>query len=132
MGNLEAWLLLRSLKTLTLRVMRQSDSAAKIAEWLDSKSESCLEIVDAVYHASLKSHPDHLLSKKQGMGWSGVLSIELKSQKMAKDLSSSLKLFTNATSFGGADSLIVILICKLNHRNGVFVQIIVYLLVSAG
>lgn len=110
MGSLEAWLLLRSLKTLTLRVMRQSDSAAKIAEWLSSKSEECLEIVETVYHASLKSHPGHVLSMKQGMGWSGVLSIELKTQKFAKDLSSSLKLFTNATSFGGADSLIVIFV----------------------
>ena len=113
MGNLESWLLLRSLKSYTLRVMRHSESAAKVAEWLNSKSESCLEIVEAVYHASLKSHPDHLLCMKQGMGWSGVLSIELKTQKFAKDLASSLKLFINATSFGGADSLIVFF-CNLS------------------
>jgi cystathionine beta-lyase/cystathionine gamma-synthase len=50
---------------------------------------------------------------KQGKGWSGVLSIELKTQKFAKDLSSCLKLFTNATSFGGADSLIVFF-CNLS------------------
>ncbi len=127
MGNLEVWLLLRSLKTYTLRIMRQSESAAKIAEWLNSKSESCLEIVETVYHASLKHHPDHLLSKKQGVGWSSVLSIEFNTQKLAKDLSGSLKLFTNATSFGGADSLIVIFYKIENCRNGGFVLTMVCL-----
>jgi cystathionine gamma-synthase len=106
MGNMEAWLLLRSLRTLKVRVQCQSDSAAFLANWLQSKSEPCLDIVETVWHASLPEHQGHQVSKKQGSGWSGVLSISFKSLHHARLICNNLKLLDNATSLGGVESLI--------------------------
>lgn len=77
MGNMEAWLLLRSLRTLKVRVMQQSQTAAFLSHWLISKTEPCLDIIAKVWHASLPDHPGHEAAKRQGKGWSGVLSIEV-------------------------------------------------------
>jgi cystathionine gamma-synthase len=82
MGNLEAWLLLRSLRfispfnysTLKLRVMHQSKSAAEIAFWLVT-DELCRKVISNVHHASLPTTIGHESAKRQGDGWSGVLSI---------------------------------------------------------
>lgn len=104
MGNMEAWLLLRSLRTLKVRVMEQSRTAVEIVAWLTSKSEDCLSIVDKVWHASLVDHPGHLASLKQGSGFSGVLSIEFKSPHHARLLCTNTTIFTNATSIGGCES----------------------------
>ena len=106
MGSFEAWLLLRSLKTMTLRVTQQSTTAADLARWLSSKSEPFLHIVEKVWHASLPDANGHDASIRQGDGWSGVLSVELKSANHARYLTSHLKLFTHATSLGGVESLI--------------------------
>lgn len=99
MGNMEAWLLLRSLRTLKLRVMEQSRSAEKIVSWLVSKSEPCLEIVTKVWHASLKTHPGHEAHKRQGTGWSGVFSFELATHHHARLFVTSTKIFGNATRY---------------------------------
>lgn len=78
MGNMEAYLLLRSLRTLKIRVMQQSETAVKLVQWLVSKSEPCLKIVQKVWHASLPNHPGHEAHKRQGNGgWSGVFSIDV-------------------------------------------------------
>ena len=106
MGNMEAWLLLRSLRTLTVRVTQQSNNAAFLANWLNSKVEPCLDIVQKVWHASLKEHPGHEASKRQGNGWSGVLSIDFQTPHQARLICSHLKYFDNATSLGGCESLI--------------------------
>ncbi|KAJ3358682.1 hypothetical protein HDU91_005147 [Kappamyces sp. JEL0680] len=105
MGNMEAWLLLRSLRTLKVRIMQQSASAAAIVSWLVSKSEPCLDIVDKVWHASLPSHPGHEAHKRQGNGgWSGVFSLEFTSLHHARLLCSNTAIFANATSLGGCES----------------------------
>jgi cystathionine gamma-synthase len=106
MGNMEAWLLLRSLRTLTVRVVQQSNNASFLANWLDSKSEPCLDIVAKVWHASLPDHPGHEACKRQGSGWSGVLAIEFVSLHHARLICSNLEYFDNATSLGGCESLI--------------------------
>jgi cystathionine gamma-synthase len=106
MGSMEAWLLLRSVRTLKVRVVQQSQSAAFLAHWLHSKSEPCLSIVAKVWHASLPDHPGHEASKRQGNGWSGVLAIEFTSLHHARLICSNLELFDNATSLGGCESLI--------------------------
>ena len=100
MGNFESWLLLRSLRTLKLRVTQQSNSAAYLANWLNSKSEPSVALVTKVWHASLPSHPGHYIAKRDCTGWSGVLSIELQSPLQARLLVRSLELFANATSLG--------------------------------
>ncbi len=98
-GGLETWLTLRSLRSLELRVMRQSESAAKIAGWLEGR-------VTRVLHPSLPSHPHHELAKAQMRGGGGVLSIELEEESAARALPGRLRLFSNATSLGGVESLI--------------------------
>lgn len=83
MGSLETWLLLRSLRsfinndrTLKIRVMQQSQTAALLAHWFTT-DDACLRVVSVVYHASLPSHPGHAAAKRQGDGWSGVLSLKV-------------------------------------------------------
>lgn len=87
MGQHEAWLLLRSLRTFHLRVLRQSRSAAEIAAWLNSKldassNDPALDVVRKVWHASIPDCPGHDAAKRQGNGWSGVLSIEVRLQSI--------------------------------------------------
>ncbi|KAJ3259943.1 hypothetical protein HK103_001453 [Boothiomyces macroporosus] len=86
--------------------MQQSETAAKLAAWLSSKSEPCLDVVDKVWHASLPTHPGHDAAKRQGNGWSCVLSVEFKTLHHARLICTHLKLVANATSLGGVESLI--------------------------
>ena len=67
-----ASLMLRSLKTLALRVERQNATALRIARWLENQPK-----VTAVHYPGLASHPQHKLAVKQMTGFGGVLSFEL-------------------------------------------------------
>ena len=69
-------------RTLKIRVLQQSKTASELAHWLDSykkgdKTEDALSIVERVWHGSLPDHPGHAAGKRQGMGWSGVLSVQV-------------------------------------------------------
>jgi cystathionine gamma-synthase len=99
LGVLETWLTLRSTRTLALRVVRQSETATRLAAWLSSR-------VDKVWHPSLPGHPGYEIAKEQMRGPGGVLSIELKTEAQAKALPAHLRLFQDATSLGGVESLI--------------------------
>lgn len=98
-GTLECWLTLRSLRTLTVRVQRQTETASALAAWLEGR-------VARVWHPSLPGHPGYALGQRQMRGPGGVLSIELESEEAAKALPDRLRLFQNATSLGGVESLI--------------------------
>lgn len=98
-GNLECWLLIRSLKTFGLRILKQSENATRLAEWLNSKNIK-------VWHTSISSHPSYVLGKKYLNGHPGIFSIEMNSEKEAKILPKVLKIFKDATSLGGVESLI--------------------------
>eukprot|EP01065_Artemidia_motanka_P005337 TRINITY_DN12586_c0_g1_i1.p2 TRINITY_DN12586_c0_g1~~TRINITY_DN12586_c0_g1_i1.p2 ORF type:complete len:404 (+),score=143.32 TRINITY_DN12586_c0_g1_i1:65-1276(+) len=105
-GNLEVWLLLRSLRTLEIRVKRQCETAAGLARWLSGPHAAQLGVTK-VWHPSLPTHPNHAVASKQMPGgYGGVLSIEVKGDGVAKRLPECLKLFRNATSLGGVESLI--------------------------
>lgn len=95
MGNLENFLLLRSLRTLDLRVTRQSQSSIKVAKFLSKAPE-----VEIVWHPSLPSHPGYKLCKEQMKGPPPILSLQLKAELVTPFLS-HLKLVKNATSLGG-------------------------------
>jgi cystathionine gamma-synthase len=69
----EAYLLLRSLKTLGLRVQRHNENALALARFLETKLQ-----VERVYYPGLESHPGHRIAKRQMRGFGGVLSFELK------------------------------------------------------
>ncbi|EGW33814.1 uncharacterized protein SPAPADRAFT_59175 [Spathaspora passalidarum NRRL Y-27907] len=102
-GNLESALLVRSLRTFELRIMRQSKSAEFIVKYLNENKSKFADL-DIIYHGSLQT--DAYIKEQMPLGQSPVFAIELKSEDAAKRLPSKLKLFHHATSLGGAESLI--------------------------
>ncbi|KAI0082589.1 cystathionine gamma-synthase [Panus rudis PR-1116 ss-1] len=114
MGSLEAWLLLRSLRTFHLRVPRQSETATKLAQWLNQASGGKAAdgippgIIDVVWHSSLQGKDANGWepSKQMEGGWNATFAILMKSQEFASQLPHALKFFVPATSLGGVESLI--------------------------
>jgi cystathionine beta-lyase/cystathionine gamma-synthase len=97
-----AFLLLRGIKTLAVRVQRQNESALRIAEFLSRHPK-----VTRVHYPMLKGHPQYELAKKQLNGAGGVLAFEIEGTgEDACRLSEALNLFTLAPSLGGVDSLV--------------------------
>jgi cystathionine beta-lyase/cystathionine gamma-synthase len=99
-----AFLLLRGIKTLAIRVERQNESALRIAEFLNRHPN-----VARVHYPLLKEHPDYATAKKQMAGAGGVLSFEVKGGGAdACHVAEALRLFTLAPSLGGVGSLVTI------------------------
>jgi cystathionine gamma-synthase len=98
-GALETWLVLRGVRTLGLRVRQQTATATRLAAFLEPR-------VARVWHPSLPSHPGHALAKQQMRGPGPILSIELASEASARALPGALRLFRDATSLGGVESLV--------------------------
>ena len=97
----DCWLVLRSTKTLAVRMEQHNKNAAGLAEFL-SKSD----FVKKVYYPGLSSHPQHELAKKQMRGSGGMVSAELKDMETTKKLLKNVKVFTLGESLGGVESLI--------------------------
>jgi O-succinylhomoserine sulfhydrylase len=76
MGAFEAWVLTKSLETMTLRVERMSASALEVAKFLEKNAK-----VQVVRYPWLKSHPDHSLAKKQMRGGGSTIAITFKGDK---------------------------------------------------
>ena len=101
-GPMESWLLLRSVKTLAIRMERHQKNALKVAKFLESS-----DFVEEVFYPGLESHPQYELAKSQMSGFSGIVSFNLKGNfddvcKFCK----GLKLIALAESLGGVESLI--------------------------
>ena len=102
MGPHEAWLCIRGLKTLHLRMERHAYNALKVAEFLETHPK-----VERANYPGLKSHPQHETAKKQMSGFSGMLSFEVKGGIVAgRRLMNGVKLLTLAVSLGSTDTLI--------------------------
>lgn len=103
MAPIEASYLLRSLRTLTLRMERHQDNAMKVAAYLQ-----CHNKVAKVYYPGLVSHPNHLLASQQMDGYSGLLSFELacRDKEQVKAFVNALELFQIGVSWGGHESLV--------------------------
>jgi cystathionine gamma-lyase len=95
-GPMEAWLALRSLVTLPLRLEKQSQNAQAIAEFLASRPQ-----VKAVFYPGLPDHPAHSLARRQMQFFGPVVSFELASREAAESLLENSQLLVEATSFGG-------------------------------
>jgi cystathionine beta-lyase/cystathionine gamma-synthase len=106
-GNMDphaAFLLLRGIKTLAVRVQRQNESALRVAEYLAQNRK-----VKRVYYPFAEGHPQRALAMEMMQGGGGVLTFEIDgSHEDARRLSESLNLFTLAPSLGGVDSLVSI------------------------
>jgi cystathionine beta-lyase/cystathionine gamma-synthase len=99
-----AFMLLRGIKTLAVRVKQQNVSALRIAEFLSTHPR-----VRSVNYPLLKGHPQHALAIAQMKGGGGVLSFEVEGTgEDAKRVSEALRLFTLAPSLGGVESLVSI------------------------
>ena len=99
-----AWLLLRGMRTLALRVQRQNESALRVAEFLKAHPKA-----RSVNYPFLEGHPQRALAMQQMRGGGGVLSFEIDgSGDDACRFAESLRLFTLAPSLGGVDSLVTI------------------------
>jgi cystathionine beta-lyase/cystathionine gamma-synthase len=97
-----AWLLLRGIKTLAVRVQRQNDNALRVAEFLAQHPK-----VRRVHYPFAEGHPQRALAIEQMHGGGGVLSFEVEGTgEDAKRFSEALHLFTLAPSLGGVDSLV--------------------------
>lgn len=103
MGPFEAWLLLRGLRTLPLRVERMSENAMRIARHLADHPA-----VEDVFYPGLETHQGHEIAKRQMQGgYGGLLSVLVKGDKeYALRVTGRLELFLRATSLGGVESLV--------------------------
>jgi cystathionine beta-lyase/cystathionine gamma-synthase len=99
-----AWLLLRGIKTLAVRVQRQNDNALRVAQFLAQHAQ-----VRRVHYPFVEGHPQRALAMEQMHGGGGVLSFEVDGAgEDAKRLTEALRLFSLAPSLGGVGSLVTI------------------------
>jgi len=99
-----AWLLIRGMKTLAVRVARQNDNAQRVAEFLEQHAK-----VRKVYYPWLKSHPEYAIAREQMSGGGGMVTFEVEGTgDDARRVSEAMRLFTLATSLGGVESLVSI------------------------
>ncbi|MGH9941264.1 MAG: trans-sulfuration enzyme family protein [Pyrinomonadaceae bacterium] len=109
----DAWLLQRGLKTLGLRVERQSQNALALARFLEQHSK-----VARVNYPGLESHPQHALARRQMSGFTGMMSFELEGDFGAvESFITSLKLAKCAVSLGGLTTLVVPVAAMWSHQH---------------
>lgn len=107
----EAWLLLRGMKTLSLRVERQNESAHTIARYLTSRKD-----VERVYYPGLADHPGHEIQTRQATGSGSVISFTTKDAGFSKAIVEQTRLFEIAVSFGAVGSVIS-MPCNMSHAS---------------
>jgi cystathionine gamma-lyase len=101
-GPFDAFLALRGIKTLALRMQAHCANALELAKWLDKHPA-----VDRVIYPGLKTHPQHALARRQMHGFGGIVTIEVKGGlKKARRMLERCHLFALAESLGGVESLI--------------------------
>ncbi len=107
----EAWLLLRGMKTLAVRLDRQEANAGRIAGLLAGHPR-----VRRVHYPGLASHPGHDLHRRQASGAGSVVSFETGSVEASRRIAEAARLFTISVSFGSVGSLIS-LPCRMSHAS---------------
>ena len=101
LGPMDAWLVLRGTKTLTIRMERHNANAMALAEFLAAHPK-----VTRVHYPGLPSHPQHALARKQMCGFGGLISVQLGSLDKARTLLEGVRLMSLAESLGGVETLI--------------------------
>ncbi len=101
-GPFDAWLTLRSLKTLAIRMREHESNAKKLARFLEAHPQ-----VERTIYPGLESHPHHELAKRQMSGFGGMISFVAKGGlEKARHILESTRIFALAESLGGVESLI--------------------------
>lgn len=101
LGAFDSWLMIRSLKTLSVRLERQEKNAMEIARFL-----SCRPEVTDVFYVGLPDHPGYETNTKQARGAGAMISFRLSSRELTEHLLGNLHLIFFAESLGGVESLI--------------------------
>jgi O-succinylhomoserine sulfhydrylase len=97
-----AWVVLKGLDTLSLRMKAHCENALKIATWLENQPQ-----IEKVHYLGLKSHPHHSLAKTQQSGFGGIVSFEIKGGKMAAfKLINATEIFSITANLGDTKSTI--------------------------
>lgn len=99
----DCWLLMRSLKTLPLRLERHCRNADQVARWLTQHPR-----VTKVYYPGLSDHPGHELAASQASGFGGMLSFRVESPALARQVLERLQLISFAESLGGVETLMTL------------------------
>ncbi|KBI25152.1 cystathionine gamma-synthase MetB [Mycobacterium tuberculosis MAL020162] len=101
-GPFDAYLTMRGLKTLVLRMQRHSENACAVAEFLADHPS-----VSSVLYPGLPSHPGHEIAARQMRGFGGMVSVRMRAgRREAQDLCAKTRVFILAESLGGVESLI--------------------------
>lgn len=101
-GPFDAFLAMRGLKTLHLRMRAHCEGALELAGWLQKHPA-----IESVIYPGMKSHPQHALARRQMDGFGGIISVEVKGGiKRARRMLERCELFALAESLGGVESLI--------------------------
>ncbi len=96
-----AWLVLRGIKTLALRMERHNSNASALANMLSSHPK-----VTEVFYPGLETHRNHEIAKRQMKGFGGMIGVDVGTADAAKDFVNRIKVCTFATSLGGVETLI--------------------------
>lgn len=99
LSDYTAWLLERSMKTLSVRFFAQQKNAEQLSEYLTE-----CRFIDKVYYPGLEDHPNHEIAKKQMTGFGAVISFELNKKIDPKTFLKSLKMINPSMSFAGVES----------------------------
>lgn len=97
----DSWLIIRGIKTLSIRMEKQQENAIKIAGYLVNHKK-----VKKVYYIGLSDHPDYEVTLSQSTGFGGMISFEVDSKETAINLLERVKVIQYAESLGGVESLI--------------------------
>jgi cystathionine beta-lyase/cystathionine gamma-synthase len=100
MSPFECFLVLRGIKTMPLRIKQHEENGRAVAEYLSTHPK-----VSKLAYPGLKSHPQHELAVRQQKGFGSMMSFELKSREEAGRFLAAIKIFLNAESLGGVESL---------------------------
>ena len=96
----DSWLILRGIKTLSVRMEKHQENALAIAQWLTAHPK-----VTAVFYTGLKDHPGYEVTQRQCRGYGGMLTFHVDSQETAHRVLERVKLIKFAESLGGTESL---------------------------
>lgn len=101
LGPHDSWLLIRGMKTLGIRMEEHESNTKQIVAFLEEHPA-----ISKVYYPGLSTHPNHEISKKQALGFGGMVSFDVGSAENADKLLQKVKYFTLAESLGAVESLI--------------------------
>ena len=101
LGPMDSWLIIRGIKTLSLRMRKHNENAKIVAEWLRNHPK-----VKKVYYVGFEDHPGYELNLSQASGFGGMISFELDSEESARKLLSNVKMVLFAESLGGTETLV--------------------------